>query len=284
MIIEDLVAFAQKKYGQNFLKDRTYIDKIIQAMPEDQLRVVEIGPGLGDLTDALLAVGRRVTAFEVDSRLCDYLKRHFSDAIATHRLELVCHDILAHWRSIAPVKTPYRLVANLPYYIATKILLKALRDPLCHGALVMVQKEVAQKFAAHVNERAFSALSILSQSVGHVELLFEVEPQAFVPPPKVTSAVLRIEKHDSLQDRGFEKFLKVAFRAPRKTLLKNLSQRFDKGLLNAQFDALRLEPSIRPHQAEISTYQRLYSILKDIDGTKRDATTNQTPPQSATKG
>ncbi len=196
MIIENLAEFASKKFGQNFLKNDIYLHKIIQAMPNDDLRVAEIGPGLGDLTKELVKV-RNVTAFEVDKRLCEHLKTEFEAPMQNGSFELRCGDVLERWESGSLLDEPYHLVANLPYYIATNIILKAFKDEQCQSILVMVQKEVAVKFAACVKQKEFSALSVLASSIGKATLCFEVEPEAFVPPPNVTSAVLLIEKNRS---------------------------------------------------------------------------------------
>ena len=174
---------ADKRFGQNFLEDESVVEQIIQAMPDDDLPVVEIGPGLGDLTKKLVQV-RRVTAYEVDKRLCDYLGKTFSREIADGRLRLECGDVLERWSGGSLCDRPYRLVANLPYYIATTIILKALRDPHCRSTLTMVQKEVAEKFAAHEGDRNFSALSVLAQSAGEAAIRLLVPPAAFNPPPQ----------------------------------------------------------------------------------------------------
>jgi 16S rRNA (adenine1518-N6/adenine1519-N6)-dimethyltransferase len=266
MIKSDAAKIADKRFGQNFLKDDIYLKKIIEAMPDDDLPVVEIGPGLGDLTKELVKA-RHVTAYEVDKRLCEHLKAQ-AELFKEERLTLRCTDVLEHWEQAPLSDEPYHLVANLPYYIATRIVLKALNEAQCRSILVMVQKEVAEKFAACPGEKAFSALSVLAQSAGKASLLFEVPPSAFAPPPKVTSAVLSIEKERSLNDEGFEVFLKTAFAQPRKTLLKNLSARFDKARLTELFETLSLPSSLRPHEAETSTYHLLYKELKKdmLDG------------------
>ena len=266
MIIENLAEFASKKFGQNFLKNQTYLHKIIQSMPKDDFSVAEIGPGLGDLTKELVKV-RHVTAYEVDKRLCEHLTSEFEEAISQGGFELRCGDVLEHWESGSLLDEPYHLVANLPYYIATNIILKAFKDPSCRSILVMVQKEVAEKFSAQTGEKNFSALSVLAQSVGKARLCFEVEPEAFVPPPNVTSAVLLIEKDRTFSDEKFERFLRVAFSQPRKKLSKNLTSAFDKTLVAETFAALGLNPNLRPHEAETSMYHHLYHELKDhIDG------------------
>ena len=269
MINVDAAKMADKRFGQNFLQDKTVLRKIIEAMPDDDLPIVEIGPGLGDLTNELIKA-RHVTAYEVDKRLCEHLRKTFATSLEEGRMSLRCEDVLEHWEEKPLFDSPYHLVANLPYYIATRIVLKALRERECRSMLVMVQKEVAQKFAAQSGEKSFSALSVLAQSAGKATLLFEVEPSAFVPPPKVTSAVLLIRKERNLEDAGLERFLKAAFAQPRKTLLKNLSAVFDKRRLNDLFEAHGLAPSMRPHQAATSTYHLLYQALKDmLDGTEQ---------------
>ncbi len=257
----DAAEIASKRFGQNFLKDHRYVDQIIQAMPDDDLPVAEIGPGLGDLTSALVRV-RNVTAFEVDKRLCEHLPTQFSPEIDSGRLKLECGDALERWEAGSLLEEPYHLVANLPYYIATHLILKALHDPLCQSVLVMVQKEVALKFAAQPGERDFSALSVLADSSGEARLRFEVPPEAFVPPPRVTSAVLSIVKERSLDDTGFEQFLKIAFAQPRKKLSKNLERSFDKQTIREAFASLEIDPLSRPHEAATPLYHRLYTILK----------------------
>jgi 16S rRNA (adenine1518-N6/adenine1519-N6)-dimethyltransferase len=262
MIIENLAVFASKKFGQNFLKNEFYLHKIVQAMPNDDLRVAEIGPGLGDLTKELVKA-RNVTAFEVDKRLCEHLNDRFEIPIHEGHFELHCGDVLERWESGSLLDEPYHLVANLPYYIATNIILKAFKDVHCQSILVMVQKEVALKFSAKVKQREFSALSVLASSVGKATLCFEVEASAFVPPPNVTSAVLLIEKEISREDKKFEAFLKIAFRQPRKKLSKNLSLAFPKDSVNSVFHQLGLDPNLRPHEAETSIYHRIYNEFKD---------------------
>ena len=266
MIINNLAEFASKKFGQNFLKSDIYLHKIIQAMPNDTLPVVEIGPGLGDLTKELIKV-RNVTAFEVDKRLCEHLTSEFKEPIHKGRFELRCGDVLERWEQGNLLDEPYHLVANLPYYIATNIILKAFKDTHCQSILVMVQKEVAVKFSAKVRQKAFSALSVLAHSVGEARLCFEVPPQAFVPPPNVISAVLLIKKKQSQEDEKFEAFLKIAFAQPRKKLSKNLMSVYSKEKVDTIFATLGLDTNVRPHEAETSIYHHIYHELKDsLDG------------------
>ncbi len=259
----NLKEYAKKEFGQNFLKDEYYIDRIIQSMPDTADHVVEIGPGLGDLTKKLIQV-KDVTAFEVDTRSCRYLQDMFAKEDGNHDFRLVEADVLKCWEE-SLVECTYDLVANLPYYIATNIILRALEDGNCKSILVMVQKEVALKFAAQAGEKEFSALSVLTQSVGNARVCFDVEPEAFEPPPKVVSSVLLIEKETDLTDRDFQRFLKVAFKQPRKTLMKNLSALYPKQELQTLFEAARIDPKLRPHQLVTPEYHRLYERLKGVD-------------------
>ena len=259
--LNEAARLAEKKYGQNFLKDESYVEKIIQSMPDETIEIVEIGPGLGDLTKELVKTGC-VTAYEVDERLCDRLRERFARELEDGTLHLSCTDVMSRWESGTLHDAPYALVANLPYYIATNLILKALRDENCRYILTMVQKEVAKKFSASEGEREFSSLSVLAASAGRAEILFEVPPEAFVPAPKVDSAVLSIYKSVSIDDEGFERFLKAAFSQPRKKLIGNLSVLFDRKALMNLFEALGVDENARPHQVATSVYHRIYEELK----------------------
>ncbi len=255
----------KKRYGQNFLKDNFVLSQIIQSIPKSSNIIVEIGSGLGDLTKELLKV-KDVVTFEVDTDLYKILKETFSDEIKSSKLKLINRDVLEGWGKHL-IDENYDLVANLPYYIATNIILRALKDENCKSLLVMVQKEVAVKFCSKVNEREFSTLGVLAETLGEANIVFDVAPTAFYPPPKVISSILKIEKKVLSYDEEFEKFLRVCFAQPRKMLLKNLSAKYPKEILNEQFLELNLQ-NLRPHQVTTSIYHQLYKNLPkgSIDG------------------
>jgi len=262
---------AKKKFGQNFLKDESIKQKIIQAMPNDNLKVVEIGPGLGDLTKKLLENKKNITAFEIDLELCEYLQSSLKSDIESGQLSLVCKDVLKCWDDSLHDES-YNLIANLPYYVATNIILKALSDRKCKNILVMIQKEVALKFSAKAGDKEFSSLGVLSSIVGKSSLLFDVRGECFEPPPKVTSSILKIEKtkdyicdelfKDENELEKFKKFLKLAFVAPRKTLAKNLQREYDKKKIQEFFKEKELSSTLRPHQLLVSDYHLLFKKLK----------------------
>ena len=257
------------------------MEKIIESMPKTNNKIVEIGPGLGDLTKYLVNV-KSVAAFEVDTDLCTHLQEKFSKERAQGRLQLRCGDVLEHWDD-SLVKEPYDLVANLPYYIATNIILKALADPFCKNILVMVQLEVARKFCAKSKEKEFGALAVIAQSVGRCRITQHVPPKAFNPPPKVDSAVLLIQKHADRSDERFERFLRLCFTQPRKTLLKNLSAQYDKERLRTLFEQFGFPLNIRPHQLATDDYHQLYNTIQEsLDG--RRNTTKSKHPRGSQNG
>jgi len=259
---------AKKKFGQNFLKDEAVLRKIIQAMPKNDNKLVEIGPGLGDLTKFLVDV-KSVEAFEVDTDLCKELQSIFKEEIATKRLHINCGDVLDAWQS-SLVDEPYDLVANLPYYIATNIILKALADPMCKNILVMVQLEVAEKFCAEVGQKVFGSLGIITQSIGTSHIVVKVPPTAFEPQPKIDSAVFLIQKEKDRDDKDFEDMIRVAFTQPRKTLMKNLSSKYEKERLQVAYKELNLTQTVRPHQVCTQDYHQLYNIIQgSLDGRRK---------------
>ena len=186
---------AKKQYGQNFLKDTTILDKIIQSMPNNNNYVVEIGPGLGDLTKNLVKY-KDMTAYEVDTDLIGILKSKFAIEIEEGRLKLIHADVLEAWdKQKTLYDGKYDLIANLPYYIATNIILRAFEDRACENIIVMVQKEVAEKFTAKVNDKEFSSLGIITDLMSiEARILFDVPPESFDPAPKVMSSILYIKK------------------------------------------------------------------------------------------
>ncbi|MBQ2431405.1 MAG: 16S rRNA (adenine(1518)-N(6)/adenine(1519)-N(6))-dimethyltransferase RsmA [Campylobacter sp.] len=262
---------AKKEFGQNFLKDSVILDKIVQAIPNDTSNIVEIGPGLGDLTLRLLKISK-VKSYEIDRDLEKILTAKFADELENGRFELVFGDALEIWQNGGLSEKKYFLAANLPYYVATNLILRAIDDDNCLGFVVMVQKEVALKFCATSKNSEFGAISVLANLFGVCEFLFEVPPLAFEPPPKVTSAVMRLVKNEFLSEHKkfanldeyaeFKGFLRICFSAPRKTLFKNLSSKFDKNLLNEIFANLQISQTIRSHELDFALFLKIFKNLK----------------------
>ena len=256
---------AKKQYGQNFLKDSTILDKIIQSMPNNNNHIVEIGPGLGDLTKNLVKY-KDLTAYEVDTDLIGILKSKFAIEIEKGNLKLIHTDVLEAWDKLKNLHDgKYDLIANLPYYIATNIILRAFEDELCEHIIVMVQKEVAEKFTAKTNDKEYSSLGIITELISiNSKILFDVPAEAFDPPPKVTSSILYIKKDMSKSlDKDFNKFLKACFIQPRKKLSKNLTTIFDKNIISEIYKELNINDNVRPHEVSSSLYSQMYTKVKN---------------------
>jgi 16S rRNA (adenine1518-N6/adenine1519-N6)-dimethyltransferase len=256
---------AKKQYGQNFLKDTTILDKIIQSMPNNNNYVVEIGPGLGDLTKNLVKY-KDMTAYEVDTDLIGILKSKFAIEIEEGRLKLIHTDVLEAWDKQKTLHDgKYDLIANLPYYIATNIILRAFEDKACENIIVMVQKEVAEKFTAKVNDKEFSSLGIITDLMSiDSRILFDVPPESFDPPPKVISSILYIKKDmNKFLDKDFNKFLKACFVQPRKKLSKNLTSVLDKNSISKMYEELNVDDNVRPHEVSSSLYSQMHTRVKN---------------------
>ena len=256
---------AKKQYGQNFLKDTTILDKIIQSMPNNNNYMVEIGPGLGDLTKNLVKY-KDMTAYEVDTDLIGILKSKFAIEIKEEKLKLIHTDVLVAWDKQKTLNDgKYDLIANLPYYIATNIILRAFEDKNCEHIIVMVQKEVAEKFTAKVNDKDYSSLGIITELISiDSRILFDVPPESFDPPPKIISSILYIKKDmDKYLDKDFNKFLKACFVQPRKKLSKNLTSVIDKNTISKIYEELSINDNVRPHEVSSSLYSQMHTRVKD---------------------
>jgi len=267
----------QKKYGQNFLIEKNIIENIISSSGIDKDDcVLEIGPGIGTMTEYLCKNSKFVIAVEIDKNLIPILEETLKDydnkiIINQDILKTDISDLSLKYNNGKPIK----VVANLPYYITTPIIMGLFEKnvPL-KSITVMIQKEVALKFSAKSKDKEFSALSILASLQGRCELLFDVDAKLFNPPPKVTSSVIKLQKtkkifgkdgifEDAKQYEAFKVFLRAAFASPRKTLLKNLSTNFDKKALEEIFEDLSLAQNLRPHELDVDSYLKVFERLKE---------------------
>ena len=224
----------KKSFGQHFLHDKRYIDRIVASIaPKDGDTVVEIGPGEGAMTMPLLAVARRMTAIELDTDLIPGLQER---ATAIGELRIVHSDVLkvdftALARELGAERL--RIAGNLPYYISSPILFHCVD----HAAAIqdmhfMLQKEVVDRMAAEPGSKVYGRLSVMLQLVCRIEPLFEVPPGAFRPPPKVDSAVVRMvplppERLPQADPVRLYSVVKAAFAQRRKTLSNALKQVMD---------------------------------------------------------
>lgn len=236
----------------------------ITKQKKTKLDIIEIGPGLGDLSEKILD-HYDLISYEIDSELCDYL----TSKLSTNRFIVHNEDVLKikfnkhSWLH----SNPYLLVSNLPYYIATRIIINTIKDSMCKGMIVMTQKEVAYKFCANSNDRYFSSLSVLANSVSSdIRLIENVPSCAFEPRPKVESSIFSINKDKFIIKDGFEEFLKESFSMPRKKISNNLSH--IKNIMEI-LNKLNINHTLRPHQINTFQYHQIFNTIKDIYGRKK---------------
>lgn len=214
-----------KKLGQNFLIDEQAVNSIVEAAnikPGDA--VLEIGPGIGTLTQGLAEAGANVTAVELDRRLLEVLSKTLE---GYENVRIVYGDILKVNIPEIMGTTNYKVVANLPYYITTPIIMGLLEAKLPIDVLVtMVQKEVAERMVAKPGTKDYGSLSVAVQYYTKAEIAFVVKPDSFIPAPKVESAVIRCTVLDKppveVNEKVFFRVVKGAFAQRRKTLYNTL--------------------------------------------------------------
>jgi len=266
---------AKRSLGQNFLVDRYYRQRIIEAVaPRAGETIIEIGPGQGALTDLLVESGAEVVAIELDRELIPSLAARFAGR-ANFRLIEADALTLDFCQQIAPAASA-RVVANLPYYISTPILQRLIEQRRCLRELtLMLQREVVERITAGPGGKEYGYLSVLVQFFCEAERLFEVPPGAFRPAPKVYSGVvrLRVRPQPAAAVRNQEFFLeliKVLFAQRRKTILNNL--RAGRGRLGLKDDAqmaralaaAQLDPQRRAETLAIPELARLAEQIAEV--------------------
>jgi 16S rRNA (adenine1518-N6/adenine1519-N6)-dimethyltransferase len=266
------------KLGQHFLNDPSVASRIVEALGDlSQSTVLEIGPGRGALTSMLGRRARRVIAVEADRVLAAQLRMKFS---LVPNLEIIEGDILAvdfdtlfgpkpgttrPGMEQAPDRV--RVVGNLPYFITSDILLRLFEYRKYFESIVlMVQKEVADRLAAQPGTKDYGFLTATAQLYSRVEKLFAVPPESFSPPPKVQSAVIRLEMVPRLEKLGvneaeFMRFLKLSFAQKRKTLSNNLKVRYASEDITGAMKRARVPPSIRAEALSLDQTAALFREL-----------------------
>jgi 16S rRNA (adenine1518-N6/adenine1519-N6)-dimethyltransferase len=266
--IQDLLETAgsqpRHRFGQNFMIDQNLV-RLIAAAGEIAAgdTVIEVGPGTGTLTEELIASpASKVIAVEIDRDLAAMLREKFA---SEPRFALIEGDALAGKHelneelrvSLVPGKT--RLVANLPYNIASPLIIELLIAGVSLMAFT-VQKEVADRLKAAHDSDDYGPLSVMVQMLGEVEVMRTLPPQAFWPAPKIDSALVRIRRRDQLGDKAgeFSRFVQILFQARRKTLRKVLTQA---GYPADQWiEQLKLNPQARPETLDPATLWRMFQL------------------------
>lgn len=261
-----------KSRGQNFLIQEQVPRHIVEAAGIDKsCGVLEIGPGIGCLTEQLCSHAARVTAVEVDRSLMPILAETMAGADNLHIIwndiqKLSLPELIAEeFQGLHPVAC-----ANLPYYITTPVLSALLESGQFEAITVMVQKEVAQRIQASAGTADYSAFSVFCQYYSEPEILFEVPPDCFYPRPKVTSAVIRLKTRtepvcEILDQTLFFRVVKASFAQRRKTLVNGLSAVFGSRISKQELQTLLqdcgLPPDIRGETLDIPTFADISNTL-----------------------
>lgn len=265
----------QKKFGQNFLIDEHVLDKIIRAaeITKDDY-VLEIGPGIGTMTQYLACAAREVTAVEIDRALIpileDTLKEY--DNVSIINEDILKVDIAA----LAKEKNggrPIKVVANLPYYITTPIIMGLFEShvPL-ESITVMVQKEVADRMQVGPGTKDYGALSLAVQYYAEPYIVANVPPNCFMPRPAVGSAVIRLARHQKppvevMDEKLMFRLIRASFNQRRKTLangLKNSGElNLSKEVITAAIEKLGKGSSVRGEALDLEEFARLTNIIKE---------------------
>jgi 16S rRNA (adenine1518-N6/adenine1519-N6)-dimethyltransferase len=258
--------FAKKSLGQNFLITPRIVDMIATSadLKEGEL-AIEIGPGKGVLTKALLAKGARVKAIEKDDRLIPILQEEFKKEITSGQLELIHGDIMEMNidESVEKIDGGYKIIANIPYYITgalIRIFLSASKKP--ELMVLMVQKEVATRIVARDEKESLLALSV--KVYAKPEIVMNVARGNFFPIPNVDSAVIKLSDirnpfADKIAEERFFEIIKAGFSQKRKKLSSNLSQVMTKEEIALQFKKLNLDPNIRAEDMKLEQWLALVS-------------------------
>jgi len=255
---------SKKRFGQHFLHDRSVIDRIIAAANLDELQdVVEIGPGLGVLTDELLPRARHVHVMEIDRDLIARLQ-----ARQEPRLTIHAGDVLRlPWDECLP-NPPYTLVANLPYNISSQVVFRLLEHrSLFKKMVLMFQREVGERLAAGPGGKDYGILSVLCQLWYDIRVVCLVNPGAFNPPPKVDSVVLEFSplagpRVDPVDERFFQRVVKAGFTQRRKTLRNSLlASGFSAAEIDPALAAAEISPGRRGETLSLQDFSRLTKNL-----------------------
>lgn len=263
----------QKKFGQNFLIDSSVLSHIVEAagVTGDDF-VIEIGPGIGTLTQYLCEAAGRVAAVEIDRKLIPILE----DTLSTYsNVEIINNDILkvdiAGLARDRNAGKPVKIVANLPYYITTPIIMSLFESHVPFASItVMVQKEVADRIRSGPGSKEYGALSLAVQYYAKPEIAVEVPPSCFMPQPKVGSTVLNLKAIESsavevMNERQMFGIIRGSFNQRRKTLangLKNFSGLdFSKEEIEKAIDMLGKKPTVRGEELTLEEFARLSDIF-----------------------
>lgn len=256
--LKSLGASPKRALGQNFLVDEYIIQKIIdrvKRLKSEQL--IEVGPGLGALTEPLQEFKLPLTLIELDQSFAKMWREQSIDVVEEDALKI-------NWNALQ-LKEPTTFVSNLPYQISSSLVIEMSLGPLeIKNMVLMFQKEVAQRITAKPKTKAYGLLSVIAQTYWDVFFVLDAAPACFYPPPKVASRVLHFQRKRSHEDfsRSFLKFVKKAFAQRRKFLVKNLGNEVQP----EDLESMGINPKVRAEELSPEQFQSLFQLVSKKRG------------------
>lgn len=259
-LLSEFDASALKKFGQNFLIDDNILNIIGKSLGENEQNVIEIGPGLGSLTRYLVKYYDNILLYEIDSKMVEVINHTIIDKTNKH-IQINKGDFLKanldnDLKSFFGDGDIY-VVANLPYYITTPILLKILEEaPQIKKIVIMIQKEVAERFLGKPNTKDYNSLSVLIQTYMNTKKICDVSRNSFYPAPNVDSTVIKLERKEQLDyvindEETFKKVNRLLFKQRRKTILNNLKEDYSKEHIEEVLNKVNISPLARSESLSV---------------------------------
>ncbi len=259
----------KKKFGQNFLTDKNLLASIVElSHVNENSTVLEIGPGAGALTAQIAMRAQNVVSFEIDRELEPILQENLKDF---SNARVVFKDFMKTDEAeiVSEVGEDYLVIANLPYYITTPILMRFFEmEKRPKSLTIMVQKEYAERMVAKPGESEYSSLSVLASSLGVAKIVKNVPRHMFTPAPKVDSCIVHFVFGENKLDKDKALFIRSCFQMRRKTLVNNLANSFDvtKDAIKRILEKHNLNPSVR---AEDLSHDEIFALYEDMKGIGR---------------
>lgn len=258
----------KKKYGQNFCIDSSVIDDIVKASKiNNEDTVLEIGPGAGVLTKELAKTAKKVIAVEIDDEMINLLQKELK---GFDNIDIINQDIMK-WKGLSSLPKGTKVVANLPYYITTPILIRLLEEKsLFDRITIMVQKEVAERLCAKPSTKAYGAITLAVNYTTQASLVRIVDRKAFLPPPNVDSAVVTMKVLDKPQvyvsdETKLNTLIRTSFLHRRKTLINSLSASnifsLGKEKIKTAIEKSGFKPNIRAENLSLEDFAKLLEFL-----------------------
>lgn len=268
--ITDLYSFRfSKSLGQNFLVDKNFVDKIVDAADVSGENVIEIGPGIGTITYEMAKVAKKVVAIEIDDSLIPIIEENMEEF---DNFDLIHEDILkADLEKIVAEEfdgESFKVVSNLPYYITTPIIEKLVTSNLpCTDMTIMVQKEVADRMLATEKDKEYSSLSVFVKYYSDAKKVTNVPKSVFMPQPKIDSTVLKLELRkytDDVDEAKLFSLIHAGFNKRRKTILNSLSDAVEKDKLRLAFEKLGIKGNLRAENLSLDDFINLAKIIETL--------------------